>query len=100
MHGSAEKPRLSVHRTNKYVYLQAIDDTTGKTIASASDVELRRSGSNKETKTATASVAAQEIAKLLKAAKVTELVFDRGAYKYHGRVRAVAEQLREQGMKV
>ena len=100
MHGTAEKPRLSVFRSNKYIFLQAIDDTAGKTLASASDIVARRTQKETATKTQTATAAAQAIAAQLKKAKISALIFDRGAYKYHGRVKAVAEALREQGMKV
>lgn len=100
MHGTAEKPRLSVFRSNKYIFLQAIDDTSGKTVASASDLAARRVEKQKLTKTETATAAAQAIAAQLQKAKISAVIFDRGAYKYHGRVKAVAEELRAQGMKV
>lgn len=102
MTGTATKPRLSVYRSNKYISLQAIDDVAGKTVASASDMALRRDSAKakKQTKTQTAVLAASSIATALKKAKISELIFDRGSYRYHGRVKAVAEQLREQGMKV
>jgi large subunit ribosomal protein L18 len=99
MEGTASKPRLSVYRSNKYISLQAIDDVAGKTLASAHDMTLRRGG-KKQTKTETAILTATEIAKQLKKAKISTLIFDRGSYRYHGRVKAVAEHLREQGMKV
>jgi len=93
------RPRLSVFRSSKHIYAQLIDDVAGKTIASASslDRELKGSlakGSDKE--------AAAVVGKLLgeRAAKagVREVVFDRGAYKYHGRVKALAEAAREAGL--
>lgn len=89
--------RLSVFRSNTHIYAQIIDDVDGKTIASASslDKELKlKSGSNVD--------AAQKvgalIAKRAKAAKVANVVFDRGGYIYHGRVKALAESAREAGM--
>jgi large subunit ribosomal protein L18 len=100
MHGTAEKPRLSVFRSNKYIFLQAIDDSAGKTLASASDLVARKAKAAKHTKTESATAAAQAIAAKLQKANITALIFDRGAYKYHGRVKAVAEELRAQGMKV
>lgn len=96
MSGTAEKPRLSVHRSNKYIYVQAIDDQAQKTIASASNIRAKLSG----TKLDQATAVAEDIAKKLKTKKVTDLVFDRGYFKYHGRVKAVAEALRKQGLHV
>lgn len=97
MNGSAQKPRLSVHRTNKYIYIQAIDDEGQKTVASASDIRMK---TVKGTKIEHAKAVAEDIAKKLKAKKVTDLIFDRGYLKYHGRVKAIAEALREQGLHV
>lgn len=96
MEGSAQKPRLSVYRSNKHIYVQAIDDQGHQTIASASDVKA----TDKVTKTDRAKVVAAEVAKQLKAKKVEALIFDRGHYKYHGRVKAIAEALREEGLHV
>ena len=94
------RTRLAVHRTNLHIYAQLIDDEAGRTIATASTVEPSvrkglKSGSNIE--------AAQAIGKLIaeraKAAKVSEVVFDRGGYLYHGRVKALADAAREAGLK-
>jgi len=96
---NAGRPRLSVHRTGKNIYAQIIDDENGRTVASASSVEkeLReqlKHGGNVE--------AAQKIGALIaeraKAAGVTEVVFDRGGYIYHGRVKALADAAREGGL--
>ena len=95
MTGSADKPRLSVYRSNKFLYVQAIDDEAQKTIASANDAKTK-----KGTKSESATTVATAIAKTLKSKKITQLIFDRGHYRYHGRVKAVAEALREQGLKV
>ena len=98
IHGTAQRPRLSVLRSNKHCYLQAIDDDAGKTIASSGDM-----GKDKKmtgTKTERAKKAAEDIAKQLAQKKIKELVFDRGHYRYHGRVKAVAESLREAGLKL
>lgn len=97
MSGTAQKPRLSVHRTNKYIYIQAIDDAGQKTVASASDIRMADA---KGTKIEHAKAAAADIAKKLKAKKVTDLIFDRGYLKYHGRVKAIAETLRAEGLHV
>ncbi len=97
--GTAERPRLAVFRSNKHIYAQAIDDINGRTVASASTVEASlRSGS-----TATVG-AAKEVGKLVgervKSAGVTAVVFDRGGFKYHGRVAAVADGAREAGLEL
>lgn len=91
------RPRLSVHRTNKHIYAQIIDDVKGVTLAAAStkDAELKlKNGGNKD--------AAQKVGKLVgeraKKAGVKLVQFDRGAYLYHGRVKAVAEGAREGGL--
>lgn len=99
MSGTATHPRLSVYRSNKHLYLQAIDDQAGKTMASANDKKLT-AAEQKKTKSEQASAVAVLIAKQLKTKKVDAVIFDRGAYKYHGRVKAVAEGLREAGIKV
>lgn len=102
LHGTAARPRLSVNKSNKYVYLQAINDDTGVTIASTNDVQIRKAvkKSSELTKTAAATKAAEEMLSLLKKAKVKSIVFDRGQYKYHGRVKAVAQILRDGGIEV
>ncbi len=95
--GTAERPRLAVFRSNKHIYVQAIDDLAGRTLASASTVETDlRAGS-----TATVEAAkrvGQLVGERAKAAGITEVVFDRGGFKYHGRVAAVAEGAREAGL--
>jgi large subunit ribosomal protein L18 len=93
------RPRLSVHRTNKQIYAQIIDDEKGVTIASASSLEgdLKaevKSGANVAAATAIGKAIAERAVK----AGVTEVVFDRGAYLYHGRVKALAEAAREGGL--
>jgi large subunit ribosomal protein L18 len=97
IHGTAERPRLSLYRSNKHVTLQIIDDDLGTTIAAASSNEpsLRASGG---ATVASATVLGKAIAERAKAAGVTKVVFDRGGYLYHGRVAAVAEAAREAGL--
>lgn len=90
--GTAKRPRVSIERSNMHTYLQAIDDVKGATIAGASDI--KQTG----TKTERAIKTAQALAESLKSQKVTAVVFDRGEFRYHGRVRAVAEALREAGI--
>ena len=94
------RPRLSVHRSSKQIYCQIIDDTAGRTLASASSMEKDQRGA---LKTGANIEAAGTIGKLIaeraKAAGVAEVVFDRGGYMYHGRVKALAEGAREGGLK-
>jgi len=93
--GSEKRPRLSVFRANAHMYVQLIDDTTGKTLAAASTKEVKGKGTKSEL--------AAEVGKLIasKAASknITEVVFDRGGFAYHGRVKALAEAAREGGLK-
>jgi large subunit ribosomal protein L18 len=96
---AAGRPRLSVFRSGKHIYAQVIDDAAGRTVAAASslDRDLRTSlktGADKDAATAVGKLVAERA----KAAGITEVVFDRGAYLYHGRVRALAEAARESGL--
>ncbi|MFP7495368.1 50S ribosomal protein L18 [Terribacillus saccharophilus] len=96
--GTSERPRLNVFRSNKHIYAQLIDDTTGKTLASAStkDASLSlESTSNLEA----AQKVGEAVANRAKEAGVTTIVFDRGGYLYHGRVKALADAAREAGLK-
>ena len=90
--------RLSVHRSGKNIYAQIIDDKSGRTLAAASslDKDLRAAGNGGSIEGATA--VGKLIAERGKAAKVEEVIFDRGGYLYHGRIRAVAEAAREAGL--
>ena len=96
---SGGRPRLSVFRSSKHIYAQVIDDEQGRTLAAASSLDRDLRGS---LKTGADREAATSVGKLLaeraKAAGVTQVVFDRGAYMYHGRVRALAEAAREAGL--
>ncbi len=102
INGTSARPRLSVNKSNKYTYLQVIDDSKGVTLVSANDVAIKKAvkKGSELTKTAAAVQATEELVKLMKKAKVSAVVFDRGQYKYHGRVKAIAETLREAGIKV
>ncbi|ATU05608.1 50S ribosomal protein L18 [Candidatus Gracilibacteria bacterium HOT-871] len=93
--GTSEKPRLSVFRSNSFISVQLIDDTKGITLASASDLKMERKG----TKTDMAKLVGAEMAKKIKDLKIEGIVFDRGGFIYHGRVKALAEALREGGIK-
>jgi large subunit ribosomal protein L18 len=99
MHGTAERPRLNVYRSLNHIYVQVIDDLHGKTLVSASSAEGkkedRRSGGN----VASAKAIGKAIAERAKAKGVTQVVFDRGGYIYHGRVKALADAAREAGLK-
>lgn len=96
---SAERPRLSVFRSGRHIYAQIIDDTQGVTLATASTIEKDIRG---KTKTGANIVAAGEVGKLVakRASKagVKDVIFDRGGYKFHGRVKALAEAAREAGL--
>ena len=93
--GTAECPRLNVFRSNKNIYAQLIDDVAGVTLASASTVDKDISGENK---TEDAKAVGASIAKKANEKGIKEVVFDRGGYLYHGRVAALAEAARENGL--
>lgn len=94
--GTAEKPRLSVFRSNKYTYAQLIDDSKGHTLAAASTQELGKTGKKEKTAKELGSL----IAEKAKKAGVKSATFQRSSYKYHGRVKAIAEGAREAGLKI
>ncbi|HZI93372.1 MAG TPA: 50S ribosomal protein L18 [Patescibacteria group bacterium] len=98
--GLPVRPRLAVYRSLNHIYVQAIDDTTGATVASASsiDKEIRKTLKNGGNIAAAKSVG-EVIAKRLKDKGLVEVVFDRGGYLYHGRVKALADAAREHGLK-
>ena len=93
--GTATRPRLSVFRSNTSISVQLIDDIAGKTLAAASDLK----STAKVTKTESAKAVWVEMAKKVMDLKINEIVFDRGWFAYHGRVKALAEALREGGLK-
>ncbi len=92
--GTAACPRLSVFRSNKFIYAQVIDDMAGKTLASASDVKIA-----KGTKLERAKEVGKAIALASKAVKIEQVVFDRNGFKYTGRVKLVADEARAGGLK-
>ena len=92
--GTPERPRLSVFRSNKQIYAQVIDDIAGTTLAAASSIETGTG----DDKRGTATLVGEAIAKKASAAGVKQVVFDRGGYKYHGRVKALAEGARSGGL--
>lgn len=93
--GTKDRPRLTVFRSNRYVYAQIIDDNKGFTLASASSIKAKE----KSSKAKLAKTIGEELAKKAKTKKVTTVVFDRRGYKYHGIVKALAEGAREGGLK-
>jgi len=95
--GTAARPRLSVYRSNKDIYVQLIDDTAGVTLASASS-RVAEISDAKETKVAKGAMVGKKIAELAKAAGINSVVFDRGGYLYHGRVKSLADGAREGGL--
>ena len=96
LRGTSERPRLSVHRSNRYIYAQVINDIEGTTLAAASsqEPELRSDRLNVETAAKVGSLVADRA----KEAGVSTVVFDRGGFKYHGRLKALAEAAREAGL--
>jgi len=102
--GTAARPRLSVYRSNRGMFLQLIDDVSGRTLASAGLKEIKASApAGKKGEAVGKQAASQELGKLLAqkalAKKISQVVFDRSSYKYHGRVKAVAEGARAGGLK-
>lgn len=95
--GTAERPRLAVFRSNKHISAQLIDDEEGRTLAAASTVEAALRSSATGNKAAAAAVG-RLVAERAKAAGVSRVVFDRGGFRYHGRVAAVADAAREGGL--
>lgn len=94
--GASKKPRLSVYRSLKHIYAQLIDDEIGETLVSASDFEIKKD--KKMTKTEIAEKVGELIAKKAKEKGIKEVVFDRGGFKYHGRIKRLAEKARENGL--
>ena len=92
--GTAQRPRLAVYRSNKHIYAQVIDDLAGRTLASSSTTVADGGGAPRER----AKSVGLDIATKAKEAGVTQVTFDRGGFRYHGRVQAVAEGAREGGL--
>ena len=98
LHGTKVRPRLTVSRSNRHISLQVINDDTAQTLIGITD--MGKIAKFKGTKTEKTTQLVQELVKELKTKKIKFLVFDRGSYKYHGRVKAVAETLREAGITI
>jgi len=105
MQGTAERPRLNVYRSLNHIYVQVIDDLHGQTLVSASTAEGKKAAEGKKEdrrtggNVASAKAIGKTIAERAKAKGVTKVVFDRGGYIYHGRVKALADAAREAGLK-
>ena len=104
--GTMERPRLAVFRSLSHIYAQVIDDRSGRTVAAASDLDVKEGApgaekapaAEKRSKGDRARQVGKAIAERAKAAGVGEVVFDRGGYRYHGRVKALADAARESGL--
>lgn len=92
--GTAKVPRVAVFRSAKHIYAQAIDDREGVTIFSVSDKKIKEKGKAKK-----ALKAGQQLGELIKKAGISSILFDRGGFKYHGRVKALADGLRSAGLR-
>jgi len=97
--GTAERPRLNVFRSTKHIYAQVIDDIKGVTLAATSTVDKELRGSLAGKKLEKAKTVGKAIAEECKSKNIESVIFDRGGYRYHGRVKAVAEAAREGGLK-
>ncbi|OAV66238.1 50S ribosomal protein L18 [Bacteroidales bacterium Barb6] len=95
MSGTPERPRLSVFRSNKQIYAQLVDDTTGRTLAAASSLKIGEKAPKKEL----AAKVGEQIAKSALEAGIQAVVFDRNGYLYHGRVKELADAARKGGLK-
>lgn len=91
--GTMERPRLSVYRTNQHIYAQLIDDSNSQTIMATSDVKLE-----KGTKSEKAKLVGENLAKLAQAKKITKVVFDRNGFKFHGRIKELAQGAKDGGL--
>ncbi|QGS52357.1 50S ribosomal protein L18 [Spiroplasma tabanidicola] len=92
--GTSERPRLNVFKSNSYFYAQIIDDTKGVTLVESSSIKLKKPNNIE-----TAKAVAKDLAEKAKAKKISNVVFDRGGYLFHGKVKAFADAAKENGMK-
>lgn len=96
--GTAARPRLVVFRSNLHMYAQVVDDTTGSTLVSTSTLTLTKAGEKSSSNKVGANLVGKEIARLAKEKNITQVVFDRNGYLYHGRIQAIADGAREGGL--
>jgi large subunit ribosomal protein L18 len=94
--GTADRPRLAVYRSLNQIYAQVIDDRSGRTLAAASSLEAKDA---KAKRSDAAKIVGAKIAEKAKAAGIEEVIFDRGGYRYHGRVKALADAARSNGLR-
>ena len=97
--GTAERPRLAVYRGNRHIHAQIIDDVTGRTLVSASTLDASLRGESTGNATAAAAVG-RLLAERARGAGISQVVFDRGGFMYHGRVAALADAVREAGLEL
>ena len=98
--GDAERPRLVVFRSNAHIYAQIVDDHSGNTLVSTSTLTLKKTEDKAHGNKVGAELVGKEIARLAKESNITNVVFDRNGYLYHGRIKAVADGAREGGLKL
>jgi large subunit ribosomal protein L18 len=98
--GTAERPRLAIHRTNRFVYVQLIDDAAQKTIASAMSRPAKGTKAEKKTKADQAFMVGETIGKKASEKGITKAVFDRRSYRFHGRVKQLAEGAKKSGLQI
>ena len=96
--GTAERPRLVVYRSNLHLYAQIVDDGSGTTLAATSTLSLKKTESGAHCNISGAALVGKEIARLAKEKSISQVVFDRNGYLYHGRIKAVADGAREGGL--
>lgn len=97
--GTSERPRLNVFRSDKHIYAQVIDDSAGHTLASASTIDaVLRSDATEASKTDAAKLVGRLVAERALQAGIKQVVFDRGGFRYHGRIKALADAAREAGL--
>lgn len=97
--GTKERPRLCVFKSLNHIYAQLVDDENKKTLAAANDLEIKKGKKTKHGKTANASQVGKLIAEKAKKLKIEKVIFDRGGFIYHGKIKALAEGAREGGLK-
>ncbi|MGA7615427.1 MAG: 50S ribosomal protein L18 [Thermoanaerobaculia bacterium] len=98
LRGTAERPRLAVFKSHKHIYVQAVDDSAGRTLAAASTMDADLKGKFAGSNAAAAKAVGELIAQRVQAAGVKQVVFDRGGYLYHGNIKALADAAREKGL--
>ncbi|MGE0707202.1 MAG: 50S ribosomal protein L18 [Planctomycetota bacterium] len=96
--GSAARPRLAVYRSNKYIYAQLVDDETGRTLAAASSIQKGVAGDGRGASIDAAKAVGKTVAERAKEQGISKACFDRAGYRYHGRVKALADAAREAGL--